>query len=462
MQAQTERQDQAGAWDPAFETLEATTPEEVELPVTGTVPPTLAGTLYRLGPARHDVAGERYGHWFDGDGAVHALRFAGGQVWYRSAWVDSAATREEQAAGRRLWGGGFWTPPTGNPLGRLRRARKNVANINVVPSGTRLLALSEGGLPVALDPRTLATLGEDDLGGVLRRGDGFSAHPKVDPVNREVWNFGLRYGSSTVLSIYRSDASGRWQRHAATRLERAHMIHDMALTDRSVVITCVPFVLPRVPVALLAGRAGYGQALRWERQLGTTVLAVDRVSGDVRRFHTDPFFTFHVAAAREDDGLLEVDLCTYHDDSIVGALAAVMRGPTTTPRASFERLTLRADGSSERRALTGASLEFPRPRPDGRVLGLTTSPGGMVVDTPCAVDASGHATMAPLEPGQLAGEPVQARDGSILTLVLDAARRRTELRVYPPDLSAPVAVAPLPHPVPLGLHGNFVPQPVAA
>lgn len=458
MQAQADQQDRERAWGPAFETLEATTPEEVELEVTGTMPVTLAGTLYRIGPARHDVAGDRYGHWFDGDPAVHALRFSDRRVWYRSAWIDSPATREEQAAGRRLWGGAFWTPPTGNPVQRFRRARKNVANINVVPSGGRLLALSEGGAPVAIDRRTLATLGEDDLGGVLRHGDGFSAHPKVDRASGEVWNFGVRYGASTELSVYRSNASGQWQRHASVPLDRGHMVHDMALTDRSVVITCIPFVLPRVPLALVAGRVGFGQALRWEPQLGTTVLAVDRSSGEVRRFHTDPLFTFHVAAAREDEASLEVDLCTYHDASVVAALGAVMQGPTITPRARFERLTLRPDGSSDRRALTGASFEFPRLRPDGRVLGLTASPDGQVVDTPCEVDPSGHVTIAALEPGQVAGEPVQARDGSILTLVLDPARRRTELRIYAPDLAGPAAVVPLPHPVPLGLHGNFVPE----
>jgi all-trans-8'-apo-beta-carotenal 15,15'-oxygenase len=462
VEAHTEQRDRALAWAPAFESMSATTPEEVELEVSGTLPPGLAGTLYRVGPARFEGVGERYGHWFDGDAAVHALRFGDGRVHYRSAWVDSAATREEQAAGQRLWGGAFWTPPAGSVLQRRRRVRKNVPNINVVPSGDRLLALSEGGLPVALDRHTLATIGEDDLGGILQPGDGFSAHPKVDPATREVWNFGVRYGASTELRTYRSDATGRWQQHSSTRLMRGHMVHDMALTDRSVVITLVPFVLPRVPVGLLAGRVGFGQALRWEPGLRTTVLAIDRSSAEVRRFRTDALFTFHVAGAHEDGDQIDLDLCTYPDAGIVRALSDIMRSPVQVPRASFERIALTAGGTSRRRTLTEVPLEFPRPRPDGRVLGLTASPTSILTDTPCAVDASGHATTARLEPGQVAGEPVQARDGSILTLVLDGARRRSELRVYPPDLGEPLAVVVLPHRVPLGLHGNFVPEPVPA
>ena len=50
------------------------------LRVTGTLPPALRGTLYRNGPGRFSVAGERYRHWFDGDGAVSAVRFADGRA----------------------------------------------------------------------------------------------------------------------------------------------------------------------------------------------------------------------------------------------------------------------------------------------------------------------------------------------------------------------------------------------
>src|SRR5215472_5991750 len=51
------------------------------LRVRGKLPEGLAGTLYRNGPGRFSAAGkERYGHWFDGDGAVCAMRLAGGRA----------------------------------------------------------------------------------------------------------------------------------------------------------------------------------------------------------------------------------------------------------------------------------------------------------------------------------------------------------------------------------------------
>src|SRR5206468_5563584 len=119
----------ATGWRLGFQTLE-TELDETELEVTGTVPTDLDGTLYRVGPARHDVYGERYRHWFDGDGMVHALRLSGGGATYRNRYVATDKKREEDSAGRRLYGG-FGTAPTGNPIARMRRAiPKSAANTN--------------------------------------------------------------------------------------------------------------------------------------------------------------------------------------------------------------------------------------------------------------------------------------------------------------------------------------------
>lgn len=91
---------------------------------------------------------------------------------------------------------------------------KNAANTSVVFHGGKLLALWEGGLPYRLDPRTLATLGEDDMGGRLRSPFGwlertmqphlpFSAHPRLDRRDGSLWNFGTLYGRRSRLMIYR-------------------------------------------------------------------------------------------------------------------------------------------------------------------------------------------------------------------------------------------------------------------
>lgn len=445
----------ADGWRLGFEDLPDISPQEVELEVEGTLPAVLSGTLHRVGPARWRVGSDRYEHWFDGDAAVHAIRLDRGRCWYRSRFVVSAESRAETAAGRRLHAG-FWTPPPGGPLARLGRFRpKNTGSINVVAHGGRLLALSEGGPPYRLDPDTLATLGTDDL-GVLRDGDGFSAHPKFDPASGECWNFGVHYGPTTELTIFRGDPDGSWTVHARIRLARGPMIHDMALTDRSLVIVCPPLVLPRVPVRLLAGRAGYGQALRWEPRLGTTVVIVDRHTGEVRRHQLEPFWVFHLAAARDDADTVEIDLCTYPDASIITELAHVMTGRPPTARPVLERITLNEHGETSRRKLTAVPLEFPRTTDDQRTTGVTITDDARWANAPCIVAPDGHATVANIKPGEFAGEPIPIHDDYLLTLVLNAPRQRSELHVYSTELGPPLAVVPLPHTIPFGLHGNFI------
>src|SRR5437870_8621620 len=143
----------ATGWRLGFQTLETEIFEEVELRVEGRLPAELGGTLYRIGPSRHDVYGERYRHWFDGDGMVHALRLGGGQAHYRNRFVATKKKADEDAAGARLYSA-FGTPATGRGLTRMRRSAppKSAANTNVVFHHGKLLALWEGGRPWRLDP----------------------------------------------------------------------------------------------------------------------------------------------------------------------------------------------------------------------------------------------------------------------------------------------------------------------
>jgi all-trans-8'-apo-beta-carotenal 15,15'-oxygenase len=65
-------------WNRAF-----TNPASEFLPtpltiLAGAIPTGLSGTLYRNGPGRLERGGQRRGHWFDGDGAILAVKFADG------------------------------------------------------------------------------------------------------------------------------------------------------------------------------------------------------------------------------------------------------------------------------------------------------------------------------------------------------------------------------------------------
>ena len=53
--------------------------------IRGKIPDDLNGIFLRAGPARNELAGKPFGHWFDGDGGVSTFRIEHGQVHFRRA-----------------------------------------------------------------------------------------------------------------------------------------------------------------------------------------------------------------------------------------------------------------------------------------------------------------------------------------------------------------------------------------
>jgi carotenoid cleavage dioxygenase len=204
------------------------------------------------------------------------------------------------------------------------------------------------------------------------------------------------------------------------------------------------------------------------------VLSVDRVTGEQRSYKTGPLLTFHTANAWDEDDDVVVDLCASDDDSVMKFFYEVMAGRDFVPSQPYlTRLTLRRDGSLDRRRLSETALEFPRVasrslcQPHTRIYGATLNDEAQFLGAPASVDpVTGSSSVAVMKAHQIAGEPVPVTkagatsddDVWLLTLVLDAQAGRSEVWVLDgADVAAPpVAVVPLPHVVPFGFHGNWV------
>ena len=176
-------------------------------PLAGALPENLQGTLYRNGPGCLERGGQRAGHWFDGDGAILAVRFAGGKASACYRYVRTAGYEEETRADRYLFpnygqtaAGPFWN----NWL----RPVKNAANTSVLALPDKLLALWEGGWPHGLNLDDPITQGPESLGW-LSAGQSFSAHPKRDPQTGELYNFGTNPGRNAELVAVSLRSGGR-------------------------------------------------------------------------------------------------------------------------------------------------------------------------------------------------------------------------------------------------------------
>ncbi|MBE9041294.1 carotenoid oxygenase family protein [Oscillatoriales cyanobacterium LEGE 11467] len=448
----------------------------------GKIPAGLRGTLYRNGPARLERGGMRMGHWFDGDGAILAVRFADSPVGGSKAtatyrYVQTTGYQAEAAAGKLLYGN-YGTIAPGPIWRRWRTPVKNSANTSVLALPDRLLALWEGGKPHALDLQTLETQGKDDLSG-LGENLNYSAHPKRDPKTGEIFNFGVSAGSKTNLHLYRSDATGKIVHQSAFPLDGVPLIHDFVLAGEYLVFFVPPVRLDLFPA--LVGLKSFGNGMKWHAQQGTQILIFDRRTLSlVSRQETEPWFQWHFANGyRADTGEIIVDFIRYRDFTTNQRLKEVATGRTQTVadgtlwRVQLDGRTGKVLGTEE---LLDRSCEFPIVPPQyvGGIsphiyLSLHRPDADRARELYGAIarfdDRSGTLTIADLGENRYPSEPIFAPDaldadrGWVLTVVYDGNLDRSEVWVYHSSRldEEPTCRLALPDLVSLGFHGTWKP-----
>jgi all-trans-8'-apo-beta-carotenal 15,15'-oxygenase len=291
----------------------------------GTIPPELGGTLYRNGPGRLERGGQWVHHPFDGDGMISALRFAGGKAVLRNRFVRTEGWLAEEQAGRFVYRGVFGTQKPGGVAANAFDLRlKNIANTHVVRLGDQLLALWEAAEPHALDPDTLETEGISLLGGVLKKGEAFSAHPRFDPGHHgdgRMVTFGVKTGpSSTVRLMEFSCADGRLLSERRDSFKGFAFLHDFAITPNWAVFlqNAVSFN----PLPFVLGQKGAAQCLASKPGEAGQFWLVPR--GDAKakpvQVPAPEGFVFHHLNAFDDEatGELVVDSIFYDDFPSIG------------------------------------------------------------------------------------------------------------------------------------------------
>ena len=446
------------------------------LRVEGKLPAALEGTLYRNGPGRLSVAGERYGHWFDGDGAVSAVRIEGGRAEGAARLVRTAGLEREERAGKRLFGG--YGTPFARPVRELLLGdSKNAANTSVLYWQERLFATCEAGKPHEIDTRDLATVGESLLGGALV--GPFSAHPHRVPQRRATYNFGLGHGRRTQVDAYELPDDGPARRIASFPVEGARVLHDFAATERHLVFTFAPLYMSLVNV-LLRRRKPIPSAL-WKEARGTEIVVVPIDQPDrIRRFRVDAFFLEHVVNAFEEGGKVMIDYTHYANadglEEFVGGLLEgrvdaplrseirravvdpereTLSSEVVLPRAvELPRVSPRVEGSRHRFAYHVAAATSTTEAPFSRLLKHDQETGRLDVYDPGDRRYPGEGVFVPRPEG------TAEDDGWLLSMVYDARTDRSRLEVL--DARAlgdgPVASCHFDHAIPFGFHGAWAPR----
>lgn len=441
------------------------------------------------------------------------------RLHYRNRYVRTAQFVEEERAGRLLYRN-FGTNRPGGLLKNLLRMRfKNSANTNVIHCAGRpgrpgeLLTLWEGGLPHRLDPVTLETLGPWDFDGGLRnRGSWlaralsprlpFSAHPRHDVATGELYNFGMLIGPKSKLLLYRI-SDGVFSPLGELALEQLSFVHDFVLTPSWLIFFLYPvaFDVPgallglKTPVQALMPVAGaQTQVMMIPRSLfaareagrGSGSQQVPQLKAEqMRWFSAAPCFVFHFVNAHEDaQGRVVVDGMRIENYPEIAAPAQLVRAEgITKPTQRLTRFVIDPRAASRSRVqeevLSEHPGELPRTHPQYQglpyrysyAIGAPADAAHPYLNCILRYDAVEKKTLIRDLGAAVPGEPVMVPrphatrtqdnredDGYVLTLVFDGERGRSLLYVLDARDLSTVALALLPHPVPPGFHGNFVPS----
>lgn len=457
----------------------------VTLPVTGELPPWLAGTLVRNGPAVFDTRRRSLRHWFDGLAMLHRFGIDEGAVSYSNRLLDTPASRAVREDGRIAFGE-FATDPCRTLFGRFfsrfrPRAATPNACVNVARIGERSVALTETPIPVEFDPATLDTLGvvgyADELGGVTT-----TAHPHADPSTGDLFNVVLAFGRRSEFRVYRqrARAGGEFVREliATVPSDRPGYLHSFAVTERRVVLVVFPLVVN--PLSFLLRNRPFIENYRWRPELGTRIVVLDSVDGRVRADTTTAAcFAFHHINAYDDDGSVVVDLAAYPDASVVDALYLDrLRANRPTPMARPTRFTVDLGSGDVRvRQLSVEPFELPgiayrtrngRPYRYTYGTGAADASGADFLDQLVKLDVTAGSATVWREPGCHPGEPVfvprpggsAEDDGVLLSVVLRGGPRPASfLLVLDAASFTELARAEVPHAIPFGFHGQFTREP---
>lgn len=432
----------SGVLAPVLDEIEVT-----DLSVTGLIPADLNGCLLRNGPNPFSgrFEGESVLDWWPEAAMLHSLSISGGEATaYRNRWV-----RTQAWAAARL---------VDNPESYVA----SNPNVNVIRHAGSILALAEGGVPVAIDTG-LNTLGMPESHPGLA--DGMTAHPKIDPASGELLAFRQSW-APPYLHYMVFDSSGQRVVSQDVDMASPSMMHDMAITERWSV-----FLDLSVSIDFALLEQGFRMPIRWFDDRPSRIGLIPRAGGDVTWVEIEPCFILHVVNAYDaDDGSVVMDVvrapCGFRFDEERSEFEA-------NPLAKLWRYRIDpAAGHVRAEQLDPANMELPRIDESHtgrayRFLYAVEQPSSEEMRGVVKYDLErGCLQRYAVRHGDQNSEPIfvprpdadSEDDGWLLVCVYRAATDTTDVEILDAkNISQdPIATIHIPRRIPAGFHGAWI------
>jgi len=442
--------------------------------VRGRIPDAVRGTFLRIGPGRNRIGGQKFGHWFDGDGMLHAATFRDDGVHYRNRYVRTPKYLKETAAQRivmRSFGHnapGGWRKNIGKPPA-------NCANTSMVWHAGKLLCLWEGGRPWEVEPHSLNTVGEYSFDGKLNNFNAFSAHGTHDPRTGCYYNFGAGVGAKGAgVYMYRINPAGELDMKGFFPVEvLGSFCHDFALTEHYAVFFVSPLYLKEAGKFLL-GMKSFDESMHYDPSKGMYAHVISLADfREVKRFRIDPFVAIHYANCWEENNELVINVTRFDDWSVDSVLRNVFTAENDAGGRLWRyRLDMRTGSVRDEPMAGHDSVEFPQwdPRLTGVKSDVTWAACILPNDTPGffnglerVQDSTREVKIHDFGAGRFTSEAMFIADpaapakeqGWLVCAVYDATTNRSEIVILDAQAMTEVAVVPLRHHIPFGFHCGY-------
>lgn len=425
--------------------------------IKGTVPKHVNGTYFRNGPG-FKVFQE---HWWDRDGHLLSVGFNKGEVVVKNKPVYTRQSKEEKAANRplynRIFTAGKWE----------YLSFKNPANTNVFFWNDKLLATWEKGSPYVIDPRTLDTLGETDLDGLLSP-RLLGSHIKTVNGIKIAFSTCLHYNGCKVI-IYEDNTKVRKEFILPNVI--VPWVHDIQVTPNYYVIPVSGLTWKSPDVSsLINHKTSFANAIVKDPNghLGIYVIPRWKENPEIKLYKAKNSFVYHTINAYETEGGSSIIFDAITWDDFVYELKDLL-----TEKRAWTRYEIDLSSKNKENYVSSnmktplENIEFPQ---------IQRSVSGYKYDNFVAVGPSGEIVKVNFEEYRerptdmtifvdtwkpdgdgVAGEPCFISNDLILSTV--TTDKHTQIVILKTDngfKDGPVCTIDLPYYLPMGLHGTFV------
>lgn len=276
-------------------------------------------------------------------------------------------------------------------------------------------------------------------------------------------------GRAVIASL--APADGRVKRDEPIAVQHGPSVHDCMVTAQYVIVLDLPVTFSMATLV-----AGYSFPYKWNpaHKARVGVLKKDAPGGEIVWCEIDPCYVFHPCNGFETaDGKITLDVVAHETMFEHSRIGPDAKG------SAFERWTIDPVARQVlRKLIDDQPQEFPRP--DERRLGqpyrhaftagLQRDGEGQFVGSQMLIHhdlLTGTRELHDFGPGRHVGEFVfeprhadaDEGDGWLMGFVVDANRQTTDFVILDAQhfSGAPQAVVTIPHRIPAGFHGNWVP-----